>query len=145
MKEKNMKKADRITSVVIMALSVYGFIYSNKLKGDAGVLPKIIFIALMLGAVALFGFSFSNKSGEDVEKVAWKKWLVAVSGAILYVVLMNIIGFYIASVFYLAATMFSFGVRNKKILILTPVVFDLAIWICFGLILNISLPASFLM
>ena len=77
--------------------------------------------------------------------MAWKKWLVAVSGAILYVVLMNIIGFYIASVFYLAATMFSFGVRNKKILILTPVVFDLAIWICFGLILNISLPASFFM
>ncbi len=138
-----MKKADRITSVIIMALSVYGFIYSCNLRGDAGVLPRIVFAALILGSIALFVLSFSKRPDEGVERVVWKKWFIAAGGAIVYVVLMNIIGFYIASALYLAATMFYFGVRNKKTLILTPVIFDLAIWACFSLILGIRLPVPF--
>lgn len=138
-----MKKADRITGIIIMWLSVYGYIYSANLRGDAGLLPKIIFVALFLGATALFANSFSKKPDESVEKVLWKKWFVAVGGAILYVILMNILGFYIASVLYLAATMYYFGVGSKKTLILVPVIFDLVIWVCFNLILGIRLPAPF--
>ena len=138
-----MKKADRITSIVIMGLSVYGYIYSNNLRGDAGLLPKIIFSAIFLGALALLANSFSKKPDEKVEKVLWKKWFVAVGGAILYVVFMNILGFYFASLLYLAATMYYFGVRSKKTLILSPVIFDLAIWLCFSLMLGIRLPAPF--
>lgn len=140
-----MKVADRITGVVIMALSVYGYIYSKNLKGDAGVLPAIIFAALFIGAVALVANSFSKKPAEEIEKMNWRKWFIAVGTAVLYVVMMNIIGFYLASALYLVGTMYYFGVRKLKTLVLVPVVFDALIWVCFGLILGISLPVPFFM
>lgn len=140
-----MKVADRVTGIVIMVLSVYGYIYSKNLKGDAGVLPSIIFAAMFIGAVALFVSSFSKKHAEEIEKMNWQKWFIAVGTAILYVAMMNIVGFYIASALYLIGTMFYFGVHNVKTLVLVPVVFDMLIWVCFGLILGISLPTPFFM
>ena len=136
-----MKRADRISGMVLMLISAYGYIYSSGLKGDAGVLPKLIFIGMLCGAAALFMLSFSKAQSENLEKMKWKKWLAAVGGATIYAALINVLGFYLASAFYLSATMFGFGVRSKKTLIAVPAIFDLLIFVCFGVILGIHLPA----
>ena len=136
-----MKTADRITGVILLVLSVYGYIYSSKLKGDAGTLPKLIFIGLIISSIALFVFSFISKENEPLEKMNWKKWTVAVVGAIAYAALINVLGFYIATALYLVLTMFYFGVRNIKTLILVPVIFNLIIFVGFGMILGIRMPA----
>lgn len=140
-----MKRADRISGMVLMLISVYGFVYSSGLKGDAGVLPRLIFIGMFCGAAVLSAFSFRKVQTELLEKMKWKKWLAAVGGASAYAALINVLGFYLASALYLSATMFYFGVRSKKTLIAVPVIFDLLIFVCFGMILGIRLPAPMFM
>lgn len=140
-----MKLVDRIIGVALMAVAVYGYLYSKSLKGDAGTLPGFIFITLFLGAFALLFFSFGKKQSEAVEKMCWKKWFVAVGGALAYMMLLNILGFYLASAIYLAATMFYFGVRGVRTLVMVPAIFDAVIFVCFSLVLGIRLPVPFFM
>lgn len=141
-----MKTADRITGLVIAALSVIGFIYSKGLRGDAGKVPMFIFVGLFIAGVALVLYTHLKVAeSKPLESMLWGRWFLAVFTGIAYAVLIPVIGFYAASAVYLFGAMYLFGVRNKKTLVIIPAVFVLIIYLLFAKLLGIRLPAPFFM
>ena len=140
----NRKKFDILTGVLLMIASVGGFVYSNGLRGDAGTLPRIIFVALLLCGAGLIAVTLMDKRPLEEEDKDDKKKLILVTASILgYIILMNFVGFYLATAVYLIGTMYLFGVKNWKVLIGTTLCFDIIIYFAFEKLLYIQLPAPF--
>ena len=62
----------------------------------------------------------------------------------LYLILMNILGYYSATALFIAGVMFLLGCRDKKTLILIPLGFDLFVFLVFARILAINFPKGIL-
>ena len=139
-----MKIIDIITSVILTICSAAGIFYSNGLRGDAGVLPRIVFVGLLICAIALLVTSFT-KTHEQAESTGtdWKRLGISAGVALVYLILIPILGFYLATFLYLVATMFVFGVKSWKILVAVPVIFNIVIYLAFEKLLTIFLPAPF--
>ena len=139
-----MKRIDICTGILLMLLSAYGFVYSSGLRGDAGTLPRLVFIGLFLcgGLLALFTALDKKSAGEEEKEDKKRLWAIILS-ILGYILIMNVVGFYLATVLYLAGTMYAFGVKSWKLLIGVPVVFDLIIFVAFEKMLAIQLPAPF--
>ena len=114
-----MKKANVITGVVFLALSVFAYMQAQKMVGkimtDAlgpGFWPKVL--GLVMAVLIVFG-------------------------AILY-----FLGIYVGILFMMPLCMWLHGERNKKILVGLTVGSCLFIYLVFGLALRVPLPMGLL-
>ncbi|QEN08272.1 tripartite tricarboxylate transporter TctB family protein [Oceanispirochaeta crateris] len=60
----------------------------------------------------------------------------------LYFGFLHVVGFLIASVFYLLAMLFFLGNRNKKVLILVPILVPIFLYFVFTTLLLVQLPSG---
>lgn len=105
-------------------------------------MPEIIFASLFLSALALL-LGTLKKADAKPDPTEWKHWLTALSLLCAYVVLMVVLGFYIATALFIPAMMFIFGIRKGFWLISIPLGFDLLIYLIFSRFLGILVPAPF--
>ena len=152
-----MKKANVITGVVFLALSIFAYMQAQKMVGkimtDAlgpGFWPKVL--GLMMGALSLAliveGLFGKQAEGEKVpiafgtegfHRVLKLFAVLIVFGAILY-----FLGIYVGILFMMPLCMWLHGERNKKILVGLAVGSCLFIYLVFGLALRVPLPMGLL-
>ena len=152
-----MKKANVITGVVFLALSIFAYMQAQKMVGkimtDAlgpGFWPKVL--GLMMGVLSLAliveGLFGKQAEGEKVPiafgtegfHLVLKLFAVLiVFGAILY-----FLGIYVGILFMMPLCMWLHGERNKKILVGLAVGSCLFIYLVFGLALRVPLPMGLL-
>ena len=152
-----MKKANVITGVVFLALSIFAYMQAQKMVGkimtDAlgpGFWPKVLGLVMGVLSLALIGEGLFGKQAEG-EKVpiafgtegfhsVLKLFAVLiVFGAILY-----FLGIYVGILFMMPLCMWLHGERNKKILVGLAVGSCLFIYLVFGLALRVPLPMGLL-
>ena len=152
-----MKKANVITGVVFLALSIFAYMQAQKMVGkimtDAlgpGFWPKVL--GLMMGVLSLAliveGLFGKQAEGEKVpiafgtegfHRVLKLFAVLIVFGAIVY-----FLGIYVGILFMMPLCMWLHGERNKKILVGLAVGSCLFIYLVFGLALRVPLPMGLL-
>lgn len=152
-----MKKANVITGVVFLALSVFAYTQAQGMVGkimtDAlgpGFWPKVLglvmgVLSLALIAEGLFGKQAEGEKApiafgtEGFHRVLKLFVVLIVFGAILY-----FLGIYVGILFMMPLCMWLHGERNKKILVGLTVGSCLFIYLVFGLALRVPLPMGLL-
>ena len=152
-----MKKANVITGVVFLALSVFAYMQAQKMVGkimtDAlgpGFWPKVLglvmgVLSLALIVEGLFGKQAEGEKApiafgtEGFHRVLKLFAVLIVFGAILY-----FLGIYVGILFMMPLCMWLHGERNKKILVGLAVGSCLFIYLVFGLALRVPLPMGLL-
>ncbi|MBS5676304.1 MAG: tripartite tricarboxylate transporter TctB family protein [Oscillibacter sp.] len=152
-----MKKANVITGVVFLALSIFAYMQAQKMVGkimtDAlgpGFWPKVLglvmgVLSLALIVEGLFGKQAEGEKApiafgtEGFHRVLKLFAVLIVFGAILY-----FLGIYVGILFMMPLCMWLHGERNKKILVGLAVGSCLFIYLVFGLALRVPLPMGLL-
>ena len=152
-----MKKANVITGVVFLALSIFTYMQAQKMVGkimtDAlgpGFWPKVLglvmgVLSLALIVEGLFGKQAEGEKApiafgtEGFHRVLKLFAVLIVFGAILY-----FLGIYVGILFMMPLCMWLHGERNKKILVGLAVGSCLFIYLVFGLALRVPLPMGLL-
>ena len=152
-----MKKANVITRVVFLALSIFAYMQAQKMVGkimtDAlgpGFWPKVLGLVMGVLSLALIveGLFGKQAEGEKVpiafgtegfHRVLKLFAVLIVFGAILY-----FLGIYVSILFMMPLCMWLHGERNKKILVGLAVGSCLFIYLVFGLALRVPLPMGLL-
>lgn len=152
-----MKKANVITGVVFLALSIFAYMQAQKMVGkimtDAlgpGFWPKVLglvmgVLSLALIVEGLFGKQAEGEKApiafgtEGFHRVFKLFAVLIVFGAILY-----FLGIYVGILFMMPLCMWLHGERNKKILVGLAVGSCLFIYLVFGLALRVPLPMGLL-
>lgn len=152
-----MKKANVITGVVFLALSIFAYMQAQKMVGKimtdalgSGFWPKVL--GLMMGVLSLAliveGLFGKQAEGEKVpiafgtegfHRVLKLFAVLIVFGAILY-----FLGIYVGILFMMPLCMWLHAERNKKILVGLAVGSCLFIYLVFGLALRVPLPMGLL-
>jgi len=104
--------------------------------------PNVISIALVVVSAIVFAYSYQTKPEKTVVVNPYGP-LVCIVWAI-YVVVMNYIGFILASMLVIAATMLIWGVTNRKIIVLASVIAPLVAYYLFGHFLHVRFITLFL-
>ena len=152
-----MKKANVITGVVFLALSIFAYMQAQKMVGkimtDAlgpGFWPKVLglvmgVLSLALIVEGLFGKQAEGEKApiafgtEGFHRVLKLFAVLIVFGAILY-----FLGIYVGILFMMPLCMWLHGERNKKILVGLAVGSCLFFYLVFGLALRVPLPMGLL-
>ena len=152
-----MKKANVMTGVVFLALSVFAYMQAQKMVGkimtDAlgpGFWPKVLglvmgVLSLALIVEGLFGKQAEGEKApiafgtEGFHRVLKLFAVLIVFGAILY-----FLGIYVGILFMMPLCMWLHGERNKKILVGLAVGSCLFIYLVFGLALRVPRPMGLL-
>lgn len=139
-----MKFADIIFPLLLIIVSVLGMIETNNFTESAALLPRIVFGLIIVLSLVVMGKAVIKKETKRV-KINWKRAFTIMGTTVAYVVLLPIIGYYVATILYIAATMYLFGVRNKITLVAVPIGFVIFVFIIFGKILSLTPPKPFFM
>lgn len=70
--------------------------------------------------------------------------LFIAASLLVYILVICIVGFYIASPIYMAVTMYLLGQRNKKVIIFVPLAVTLFIYVTFTIVMKIPVPMGLL-
>lgn len=113
----------------------------------AGFWPFSLGCALLTAAVVLFIYTLFNKINLSHTQVALinpanKRVYVMMGIIVLYCVLINLLGFYVASLFLIPVIMKQMDCHDKKVIALTAVGTIVFIYLVFGEILNTNMPES---
>lgn len=148
-----MHKTDRIVAIILAALSIALFIYSSQafpLGSDT--YPKGLSVSL--GILSLLLLVSSISKGQDCAKDAKENVfpereglrLVMFCGSftILYVFLIDILGYYIVTPIFLYACLHVLGERRITVLLTTSLGFTLLVNLFFGVFMKIRMPHGIL-
>ena len=103
---------------------------------------------LMLGAaVVLFGYTFINKEELSSQHVALateanKRVYIMMGLVVVFCILINLLGFYIAAACLIPAVMKLMDYNNKKYIVLTTIGTIIFIYLVFGMLLHTQMPES---
>lgn len=142
---KNKNK--EIISIIVIYIVMFLFLtQSFGFKKDAGLFPRILSIGiLILNTIQLIkvmtGKILERKRRDEIEP---KKLLIILSASIVYILALQILGFLISSLIYLAVSMYFLRVKNKKLLLLVSIATVVIIYISFGTLLNVPIPKGIL-
>jgi len=133
---------------IVLGLSVYvaaGNLQQVKLGIGPGGFPKFISMLLTILGAAQTLMTIKcgvNAPKVDVDKRAARLFASAVAMSAAYVLVVNAIGFIIATPLLLVGMMFLFGERNIVKMAVIAAVTTLCIWLLFTEVFMIFLPAG---
>jgi hypothetical protein len=152
-----MKKWNIVTAILLV-LMIGGIFYSTKdypklIEGalGPGEWPRLIAILLAIFTVLLLGNTFISKPDNTGEREkdpiqfnsGGVKRVFTISGTlILFVLILQILGFLISSFVFIILVMLVMGERRVKWLLGTGFGITLGIWVVFELLLKLMLPRS---
>ena len=151
---KNMANCNFVVSILGMmigaaimnAASEFPLEFTENGPG-AGFWPFALGTALTIAAVVLLIYTISNKKELSKELVALTlpanmRVYMMMAIIVVYVGLINVLGFYPASALLIPATMKLMDFHNKKVVAMTTVGTIAFIYLVFGVLLHTQMPQS---
>ena len=139
-----MKTADIGASVILLILCAFGYIESGNFTEQAAFLPRITFGLIAFLAVLQLIKVFV-KTNDKFVSFEWNRVITILLLTVGYVVLIPILGYWISTVLFIAATMYGFGVKNKIALAAVSLGFAAFVYLVFVQVLSLNPPAPFFM
>ena len=146
-----MTLANRVIGSVLLLFSVLVWVMSNTFPESTGPVPGADFFpkltAVLLGALSILLVLRKEEGEGSVFSLSRKKsWsFVAGFGAmILYVLLIEPIGFSTTTILFLFAWMWLMGIRKWVTLIVASILISIGVTFVFELLLNVPIPHGIL-
>lgn len=151
------KKNDWIFGLISVAIGVFVLLNINTLAhmshpGDpAGpaALPQIIAVAmLIIGAIhIIFPLMMKKKDSAPSEKkkdISIKPVVLIVIASVVFIMLLDVIGYPIGMLLLVAAIMWAVGQRNMKKIAVTSITTTVVLFVAFFYVLSVNLPLGIL-
>ena len=146
-----MRKYDKFLTIGLFILEAFYFILIKQLPAKAArypyfVLGLMVFLTLLL---AINTFLIKPKNTEDKEEDQFKgnlygQFFLIMALSAVYVILIDIIGFFVTTAIYLFVTMVILK-SNIKWNIVVSIVFPIFLYLVFVLFLKVPVPRGFLL
>ncbi len=135
-----------IGAAIMMSAAEFPLEFTENGPG-AGFWPFALGSALTIAAVVLLVYTISNKKELSKELVALTlpanmRVYMMMAVVVIYVGLINVLGFYPASVLLIPATMKLMDFHNKKVIAMTTVGTIAFIYLVFSVLLHTQMPQS---
>ena len=152
----NLKTADIISAIIGLLLSAYVWIASASFPQDVVMkigpdfFPRIIAVAMAIASLFLLVQALTNKTPEEaVQTLNLKdagilRALAFLILAVVYVSVMDFLGFIIARIIGLLVAMDILKLRNLKNMVLVSLGTAMGVYFAFASILGIQLPSGLL-
>ena len=148
-----MKKSDIILVAAVYAITAFFFVMVLQYPSDVRIYP--IFIMVVLAVLTtmhlikcLIQFAREKRIENDMpllfEHFKAKQFFIVFAMLFAYVILINVLGFYISSLLFIAGTLVFFKIKPLYIVI-TAVVFLVLIYGGFSTFLHVPLPRGLLL
>lgn len=130
----------------LIILALLGFIASSQIENMAvtrlsgAFYPNILFSILIICGIGLIYQGKKRKNKEAIPSFKWKKLIQMVIVLLLYVFLMEYIGFVLSTVLFMIVSMFLYGERRAKILLPVSIVISVVVYLLFTKAFMIILP-----
>ena len=128
----NMKKANYIISVIMLWVGVGGVALASSLS-------VCLLISTIKNKEKLEAKTFTISTPANI------RVYILFGIIVLFCVVLYFLGFYIGALLFIPALMYLMEVRSVKKIALTTIITLAAVYILFGMLLNISLPAPIFM
>ncbi len=140
-----MVKTNRILASIFIVFATFSFLWSFKFPAASKLWPQFFSIVLILLAIGLIIDTFKNLDREDASEATITgdefKILGLITGTIIiYMFLLNIIGFTILTIFLIGGLLWYLGYRYVKKVVLISIITSVVITIVFQFLLNVPLP-----
>lgn len=145
-----MTLANRIIGSCLLLFSIAVWLYANtfpEAKGTvpgSGFFPQLISVVLGVLSIALL---LKREDESSVTFLKGKKALIfglGIFSLLIYVVLVELIGFLVMTVLFSSVWMWLMEVRKVKTIILTSVIVGISITLVFEYLLNVPIPHGLL-
>jgi len=134
--------------VVLIALCIYVFVTAGGFKGTSGLFPRIVSALTALLCFLQLGASVRElRQVQDVQDGPVKSnkgFLLASGSLILYVVLIFVLGYYVATALYLCASVYLFGYHKKLVIVLIVLGMIAFIYGLFNVLMYVNMPKGLL-
>lgn len=102
--------------------------------------------AILLATIVLLKNLFNLGKKEEPLDFSNSKIAFVMAGLLFsYVMFIELVGFYLATPFYMYISMWILGQKNKKIMLAISLLFPLGVFIFFETLLNMEIPAGLLL
>ncbi len=145
---------DIIGSILVLIICVAYMNMNMAYPAQAQTFPRavIIFTAIvaalwLVNAVKKYlsaKAAGATESGSIALSEMNKTIIVVLLELLLYVIVVNRLGYFTSTFLYLLITMYTLGYRNKLVLVVLPIAFVAVVGIVFGKLLYIPLPTGLL-
>ncbi|OIJ13843.1 hypothetical protein BKP35_08690 [Anaerobacillus arseniciselenatis] len=144
-----MSKINKIISLIFIVIGAFTFLWSFRFPEATSAWPKFFSIILILLAVGLLVDSLKgtkrDESEEDLPSLSeFGMFAVIIGALIVYMLLLNIIGFTILSLLLLAGLLWYTGYRNVIKLGCISVGSTVLITVIFQFLLRVPIPQGVL-
>lgn len=158
MKDFNKKAsaADIVILLVIMLVAAYMFVASNSFADETKLFPQIVSATVFICCAAKLGLMIwaigTSKCGGRTEAVTaqekktlfTKKQLMVLVVSVIYVAILNFVGFLISTIIVLIVLPYMLGYHRWKVLVPFAVIVTVAFYMIFRYGFYIKLPAGIL-
>ncbi|MCQ1528944.1 tripartite tricarboxylate transporter TctB family protein [Lutispora saccharofermentans] len=135
-------------SVVLIYIWAFAFLmWTPKIKDPGSRLfPVMISIfAMVLATILLLKTYFKWGKQEEISFAGGKMALLMAVFLVVYVAAIEVVGFYLATPFYLYLTMRVLGQKNKKLMLAISVLMSLGVFLFFDMLLGMEIPEGLLL
>ena len=143
-----MRKYDRFLTIGLFVLEAFYFFLIKQLPPKAARYPEFV-LSLMLFLTILLAintFIIKPKNVEEEDKFKgnlFKQFFFVIAISVVYVILIDIIGFFVSTAIYLFVTMVALK-SNVKWSIVVSILFPLFLYLVFVSFLKVPVPRGFL-
>lgn len=141
---------EMVVALVVATLCIAGFYEATSYRGASAYLPSAVLgLAFLLSLIwALQNVIALLKGGwstDTTKKEDWSKLLSFFSIVLVYVAAIPLIGFFTMTIVFIPVVTILLGYRKKSVLLGAPIVFVAALYLLFGLVLQVQLPDELLL
>ncbi|BCV24896.1 tripartite tricarboxylate transporter TctB family protein [Gelria sp. Kuro-4] len=140
------KSHDRIIALLLLVLSLLGLLQTKNFPERVGYFPAAVLAVLLVLSVLLFFGTLRKDENKQAQtnQVITTKAMFTFAVSVLCVLLINVVGLYIASGLLIAVLAWYFrGIQPKSVL-LAIIVFNLFTYLLFSVQLQVPIPAGIL-
>lgn len=135
-----------VGGLIMLAASKFPLAFTENGPGP-GFWPFSLGMGIFLGAILLLGYSVLKRDSLERQLVALtlaanKRVYLMMGLMVLFCILINLLGFYIASAVVIPLVMQLMDYHDKKVMAMTTVGTLAFIYLVFGMLLNTQMPES---
>jgi putative tricarboxylic transport membrane protein len=149
----NVKKIDISVGACLSVLSVAIYLYAETYKGSGvsnygpNVFPQFLAVMLFITSIMLIVNAVKGKSQTDLEGINLKGFIrtsITVGISIVYLIVMQFIGFFVATLIFLYSMITYLGQKSLLTRIISSVAVSIIVYFIFKDFLKIPLPSGYL-
>ena len=143
-----MRKYDRFLTIGLFVLEAFYFFLIKQLPPKAARYPEFVLSLMLILTIllAINTFIIKPKNVEEEDKFKgnlFKQFFFVIAISVVYVILIDIIGFFVSTAIYLFVTMVALK-SNVKWSIVVSILFPIFLYLVFVSFLKVPVPRGFL-